>query len=333
MIIVKTPFRMSFLGGGTDMAEFYEKYGGAVLSTTFDKYCYHIMRYYPPFFEHKGKLTYSIIEKFNYPEEINHPTVREALKEYGLKDVQITYDADLPARSGLGTSSAFAVGLLNGIHSMRGEFVDKMTLAKEAIHLERDLCKEAGGIQDQLACSFGGLNKYTFDASGIDVSPIVMSARRKAAFCDHLLLFFTGFVRNSFKIAEKQIENIHNKLDRLHEMVKLVDEGVNILSGKGDICEFGKLLDYTWQIKRSLAEGISNDFLDNIYKRSRQAGALGGKILGAGGGGFILLFVEPEYQYQVIEELQELRHVPFNFEHSGTKVIYYKAEDRLREVK
>lgn len=330
MLIVKTPFRMSFLGGGTDIKRYYEKYGGAVLSTTFDKYCYHTIRYYPPFFKSKGKLTYSKIEMFNVPDEIEHPAVREALKAFGISDIQITYDADLPARSGLGTSSAFAVGLLNGIHSLRGEYVDKMTLAMQAIHLERDICHEAGGVQDQLACSFGGLNKMTFGADGIDVAPVIMDGKRKKNFCDSLVLFFTGFVRFSAKIAQAQIENVDNEIEERKEMTRLVDDGIGILSGIGDINEFGRLLDYTWKLKKSLAAGVSNDDIDNIYKRAKKAGAIGGKLLGAGGGGFMLFFVPSDHRQNVINELSDLVHVPFEFEHDGTRVIYYKQEDRMR---
>lgn len=326
MLIVKTPFRMSFFGGGTDVADYYESYGGAVLSTTFDKYCYHTIRYYPPFFEHSGRATYSRIEEFNSPEEIKHPAIREALKKFGLNNVHIVYDADLPARSGLGTSSAFSVGLLNGIHSLRGEFVDKMSLAKEAIHLERVLCKEAGGVQDQLACSFGGLNKITFGVDGFDVTPVIMPRRRKELLSDSLMLFFTGFVRFSAQILKEQISNTAKKLEELHQMAALVEEGLKILTGRGELNEFGRLLDYTWKLKRSLASGISNESLDEIYSVAQKAGAIGGKILGAGGGGFILLFVEPEKQPSVLQALKNLRHVPFDFETGGTRVIYYKDE-------
>ncbi len=329
MLIVKTPFRMSFLGGGTDMEDYYKEYGGAVLATTFDKYCYHIMRYFPPFFKHRGRLTYSKIEDFNSFDDIGHPAVREALRKYNMSDVQITYDADLPARSGLGTSSAFAVGLLNGIHSLRGEFVDKMNLALEAIHLERVLCNEEGGVQDQIECSFGGLNRMSFRADGFDVSPVIMSNKRQKEFSDRLLLFFTGFVRFSGKIAHEQIGNIQQKLKQLHEMVGLVDEGVNILTGQGSLTEFGKLLDYTWSLKRSLASSISNDELDAIYTKAKKAGAIGGKLLGAGGGGFMVFMVEPDKQTRVIEAMNGLLHVPFQFERGGTKVIYYREDEKM----
>ena len=326
MLIVKTPFRMSFFGGGTDIAEYYEKYGGAVLSTTFDKYCYHTIRYYPPFFEYSGKVIYSRIEEYDSPTEIKHPTVREALKKFGINNVEIIYDADLPARSGLGTSSAFSVGLLNGIHSLRGEFIDKMTLAKEAIYLERVLCKEAGGVQDQLACSFGGLNKISFGADGFEVTPVIMPQARKKLLSDSLLLFFTGFVRFSSKIMAEQISNTEKKLDQLHQMAALVDDGISILTGSGDINEFGRLLDHTWKLKRSLAGGISNDSLDEIYLTAQKAGAIGGKILGAGGGRFMMFYVEPDKQPGVLKALKNLRHIPFEFETGGTKVVYYKDE-------
>ena len=329
MLISKTPFRMSFFGGGTDVKEHYEQYGGAVLSTTFDKYCYIIMRYCPPFFKYRGKLSYRKTEEFTNPEEIEHPVVREVLKKYGINDLQIVYDADLPARSGLGTSSAFSVGLLNALHSIRGEFIDKMSLAKEAIHVERVLCKEAGGVQDQLACSFGGLNKYTFNRDGFDVMPIIMPRERKNLLNESLLLFFTGFVRYSADILKDQVKNTKSKTQQLNEMHKLVDEGVKILTSKDDLDDFGRLLDYTWQLKKSLSGRISNNALDEIYDKAKNAGALGGKVLGAGGGGFILFFVNPEKRQNVIQALHPLTHVPFNFETGGTRVIYYKYEDRI----
>ena len=326
MLISKTPFRMSFFGGGTDVKEYYEEYGGAVLSTTFDKYCYVVMRYNPPFFKYKGILSYSKTETFDNPEEIEHPVVREILKKYKINDLQIMYNADLPARSGLGSSSAFSVGVLNALHSMRGEFIDKMSLAKEAVYVERVLCKEAGGVQDQLACSFGGLNKYTFDRDNFDVTPIIMSRERKNLLNDSLLLFFTGFVRYSAEILKDQVSNTKNKTQQLHEMLKLVDEGVNVLTGKGDLNDFGRLLDYTWQLKKTLSSRISNSGLDEIYDKAKKAGALGGKVLGAGGGGFVIFFVSPDKRKNVIQALYPLMNVPFEFEKGGTRVIYYKHE-------
>lgn len=329
MIIAKTPFRMSFFGGGTDVKEYYEQYGGSVLSTTFDKYVYVIMRYCPPFFEYSGRLTYSKNEEFNSPEEIEHPVVREILKKYRINNLQISYDADLPARSGLGSSSAFSVGLLNALHSIRGEFIDKMSLAEEAIHVERVLCKEAGGVQDQLACSFGGLNKFTFNRDGFDVTPIIMTREKKNLLNDSLLLFFTGFVRYSADILKDQVKNTKNKTQQLNEMRKLVDDGVKILMSDNDLDDFGRLLDYTWQLKKTLSGRISNNELDEIYDRARNAGALGGKVLGAGGGGFVLFFVNPDKRQRVIRALRPLMYVPFKFETGGTRVIYYKYEDAI----
>ena len=286
MLIVRTPFRISFFGGGTDVKEYYEEHGGAVLSTTFDKYCYLTMRHLPPFFDYVGKLTYSKTETFNKAEEIEHPAVREALKGDAMIDIHIVHDADLPARSGLGTSSAFAVGLLNGLHAMRGELVDKMTLAREAIELERVKCREAGGVQDQLACAFGGLNKMIFTSKGFEVIPIPLLKERKEKFCSQLLLFFTGFTRKSSELLARQISNTKNKLRELGEMVHLVDDGLKaLMASDDDFKEFGRLLDHAWQLKRSLAKGITNDSMDIIYSKARKAGALGGKLLGGGGGG------------------------------------------------
>ena len=280
-------------------------------------------------------MTYSKIEKFNEPSEIDHPAVREALRDLNMTDLNINYDADLPARSGLGTSSAFAVGLLNGLHVMRGELVDKMTLAKEAIELERVKCREAGGVQDQLACAFGGLNKMVFTSKGYEVIPLPMLRERKEQFCNQLLLFFTGFTRKSSTLLERQIANTKNKLRELDEMASLVDDGVKVLLRNNDtdnFKEFGLLLDHTWKIKRSLTSGISNDGLDAIYEKAKNAGAIGGKILGGGGGGFFLFMVEPDARKNVIEALGDLPHVPFKLEDEGSKVIYFQSESRLKEA-
>lgn len=325
MLIVQTPFRMSFFGGGTDMKEYYEEYGGSVISTTFDKFCYHNLRYYPPFFENSNQFTYSKIERFNSYNEVEHPAVRETLKYLDIKNIQINYDADLPARSGLGTSSSFEVGLLNGLHALRGEFVDKLSLAKEAIYVERELCGEKGGVQDQLAVSIGGLNKYTFNSDGLYYSPIVISKERKQELCDNLLLFFTGFTRFSSEIAKEQISNTDKKLKELHEIKKLVDEAETILTSDVNLDEFGKLLDYTWKLKKTLANSITNSDIDNLYDNIIKNGAIGGKLLGAGGGGFLLVYAPKEKHEYIIENIK-LLHIPFEFESSGTKVLYYKPE-------
>lgn len=315
---------MSFFGGGTDIPEYYEEFGGKVLSTTFDKYCYHTVRYFPQFFPYKNQFTYSKIERFEKADEVEHPAVREILKYLDMDKIQITYDADLPARSGLGTSSSFTVGLLNGLHSLRGEFVDKMTLAKEAIYVERTLCKEEGGVQDQLAASFGGLNKMCFTGDGFEVIPVVIKAQRKKQLNENLMLFFTGFVRYSGDVMCEQVKKAKKNARDLAEMVKMVDEGERILTSNGDLNDFGRLIDYGWQLKRSLASNVTNDTIDALYDKAKAAGAIGGKLLGAGAGGFILLYVEPEKQDRVREALSELMCIPFEFENSGTKVIYYK---------
>lgn len=325
MLIVQTPMRMSFFGGGTDMKEYYEKYGGSVISTTFDKYCYHNIRRYPPFFEHKSQFRYSKIEKFNNSSEVEHPALRETLKYLDIENIQITYDADLPARSGLGTSSSFEVGLLNGLHSLKGEFIDKMTLAKEAIYVERELCKEEGGVQDQLAVSIGGFNKYTFTADGFDYRPIIISKERKQELCDNLLLFFTGFTRFSSEIAKEQISNTENKLSELHQIRQIVDEAEKILTEEKNLDEFGRLLDYTWRLKKTLAKSISNSNIDHLYDNILKFGGIGGKLLGAGGGGFLLIYAHKENHKEIIEK-SGLLNIPFEFESGGTKVLYYKPE-------
>ena len=329
MIITRTPFRMSFFGGGTDMASFYEENGGAVLSTTFDKYCYVNIRHLPRFFDYRTHLTYSQTEYVNNYEEINHPLIREAMRFLNIHDIRLLYDADLPARTGLGTSSSFAVGLLNSFYALKGKRVDKRRLADEAIHLERELCREAGGIQDQIAAAFGGLNRIDMDRHGYTVSPIVISNQRKKELCDHLMLFFTGFTRFSADIQKKTEQSIDKKTQQLREMKQMVDQAEDILTSKTSLDEFGRLLHYSWTLKRGLSSGISTGAIDDIYAKARAAGALGGKLLGAGGGGFLLFYVKPEKQAQVMQELQDLLYVPFEFEDAGTQVVYYKAEDYL----
>jgi D-glycero-alpha-D-manno-heptose-7-phosphate kinase len=322
MLISRTPFRISFLGGGTDFELYFKEYGGSVLSTSIDKHCYITIRQLPALFDYKNQFTYSRIERFNSPDEVEHPVVREALKYIKTDHVQINYDADLPARSGLGTSSSFAVGLLNGLHYYRNETVDKMSLAKEAIYLEQKLCREAGGMQDQLAVTFGGLNRINFSADGYEVLPVDISVTRKEDFNKHLMLFFTGFTHLSSEIALDQSKNISSRLQELHEMKSLVDDGVKILSGTGDINEFGRLLNWNWKLKRTLSGKITNTYVDEAYTKAFNAGAIGGKLLGAGGGGFMLFFVEPDKREQVKNALTGLLYEPFKFEQEGTKIFY-----------
>lgn len=327
MIITRTPFRMSFFGGGTDIKTFYEEHGGAILSTTFDKYCYVNVRHLPRFFDYRTLLTYSKNEQVNSTDDVEHPLIRNAMKYLDMRDIRMFYDADLPARTGLGTSSSFAVGLLNAFYSLKGKRADHRKLADDAIYVERVLCNEAGGIQDQIAAAYGGFNRIDMDAKGYVVNPVIMSNERKKALNENLMLFFTGFTRFSADIQKNTKKAINDKTQQLLEMKKLVDDAENILTSKQSISEFGRLLDYTWQLKRGLASGISTDVIDDIYVTAKKAGALGGKLLGAGGGGFLLFYVEKDEQPHFKKQMGNFLHVPFSFEDQGSRVIYYKAED------
>ncbi len=326
MIITKTPFRMSFFGGGTDFPAYYNEHGGAVISTTFDKYCMVSVGHLPRFFDYTNQLTYSKIERTKTVDEIEHPAVRNAMKYLDMHELRIDYEADLPARSGLGTSSSFAVGMLNAFYALKGKYVDKKKLAEDAIYLERVLCNERGGVQDQIAASYGGFNRIDFYEGGFTVSPIIISPERKRKLNENLMLFFTGFSRFAGAIASVQEKNISRKQAELGEMHNLVNEAEQILVSGENLDEFGKLLGYTWSLKREMADIISNDAIDALYKRAIDAGALGGKLLGAGGGGFILLYVEKDKQKTVRNVLDDFRYIPFEFENEGTKIIYYQAE-------
>ena len=332
MIITKTPFRMSFFGGGTDLKEFYEKHEGAVLSSTFDKYCYVTVRHLPRFFDYKNQITYSRIERVPGVDAIEHPLVRNAMKYLDMHELIVTYDADLPARTGLGTSSSFAVGLLNAFHCLKGKRKDKQTLADEAIYGERVLCNESGGLQDQVAASFGGLNRIDFKADGYSVTPIEISEQRKKALNDSLLLYFTGFSRFSADIQDDTKKNIGNNTDTLLRMKAMVDEAETILKDETrDLDDFGRLLDESWRLKRTTGSKISNSQIDSIYEKALRSGALGGKLLGAGGGGFMLFYVPQERQEAFRKEFLELLPVPFRFENEGTTVIYYVPEEYEQE--
>lgn len=327
MIITKTPFRMSFFGGGTDVKEFYEKYGGSVISTTFDKYVYVTVRHLPRFFTYKNQVTYSKIERTNTVEEIEHPMVRNAMKLLDMRELIINYDADLPARTGLGSSSSFAVGLLNAFYCLKGKYVDKKRLADDAIHVERTMCNEYGGIQDQIAASYGGLNRINFTHDGYEVKPIIVSPERKEKLNDNLMFFFTGFTRFSFEIQEDTKKNSNSNVDTLLRMRQMVDEAEEILVDKNrNLDDFGKLLNESWNLKKTMGDKISTKEIDNIYDKAISAGALGGKLLGAGGGGFIVLYVPKAKQNNVKETLKKLLYVPFKFENTGTEVIYYSPE-------
>lgn len=327
MIITKTPFRMSFFGGGTDMPEFFREHGGAVLSATFDKYCYVTVRHLPPFFDYTTELVYSKIERVNDIAAMEHPLVRNAMRYLDMHELRVNYESDLPARSGLGTSSSFAVGMLNAFYALKGKYADKKKLADDAIYLERVLCAEKGGWQDQIAASFGGFNRINFSGDGYDVQKVIISPERKKALNDNLLLFFTGFKRFSSDIQSSTMQSIGDKTAQLKEMLSLVGVAQNILTDKTkDLDDFGRLLDTTWKLKRSTGAKISNGSIDELYERAVRAGALGGKLLGAGGGGFLLFYVTPGRRESVLKELNCLLHVPFGFEEGGTRVIYYTPE-------
>lgn len=317
---------MSFFGGGTDFPGFYEQHGGAVISSTFDKYCYVTVRHLPRFFEYTTQLVYAKMEFVSSSEEIEHPAIREAMKLLDMHELRIAYDADLPARSGLGTSSSFAVGLLNAFYALKGKYVDKQKLADQAIYLERTLCNESGGVQDQIAAAFGGLNRINFDAEGYTVEPIIISPERKKQLNDNLLLFFTGFSRFSSDIQKGTESALRDKTKELLEMLSLVDEAQNILTSRCDLNEFGRLLNHTWELKRGIAKKISTNAIDELYTNALSAGALGGKLLGAGGGGFLLFYVEKEKQVAVKKAMENLLFVPFEFENGGARVIHYSPE-------
>lgn len=325
MVITQAPFRMSFFGGGTDFPAFYEKYGGKVISSSIDKYCYVHIRHLPPFFEYNNEITYSKRERVVSTDEIEHPAIREAMRFLDMRELTLTYDADLPARSGLGTSSSFAAAMLLGFYALKGKYVDKKRLAQEAIYLERELCGESGGVQDQIAAAYGGLNKITFSKDGFEVNPIVISNERKDRLNDHLMLFFTGFSRFSFTIQQEHEKAIKTKEQQLLEMLSLVDQAETILTG-GDLDEFGRLLDYTWKLKRGVNSAVSTSQIDQAYATAVKAGALGGKLLGAGGGGFLLLYVQPDKQEQVRKALCDLKEIPFQFETGGARILYYASE-------
>lgn len=329
MIITKTPFRMSFFGGGTDMESFFREYGGAVLSTTFDKYCYVNVRHLPRFFDWKNELSYSKTERVVDIDNIEHPAIREAMKMLDMREIRLMYEADLPARSGLGTSSSFAVGMLNAFYCLKGKYADKKKLADEAIYLERELCQEAGGWQDQIAAAFGGMNRIEFNKDGTyDVRPIIIHPDRKKQLNNNLLMFFTGFTRLSSEMQKVNAIGYAEKIKQLQQMYSLVDDAEAVLEDKhSDIDDFGRLLDKTWRLKRQTGRAITTNGIDALYEKGITAGALGGKLLGAGGGGFLVFYVQPEKRESVMQAMKDLLYVPFCFEDSGTQVVHYTPEN------
>lgn len=327
MIITRTPFRISFFGGGTDYPAWFQEHGGAVLAATIDKYCYISCRFLPPFFEHKHRIVYSRIENVARIEEIIHPAVRAILGWADCKKgLEIHHDGDLPARSGLGSSSSFTVGLVHALAALEGKYISKDKLAENAIHIEQKIIKEAVGSQDQISAAFGGFNRIEFNRNEtFQVTPVVLTKDRMREFSSHLMLFFTGFSRFAAEVAQSKIENFKNRTMELKLMREMVDESLSILQNRAvPIEEIGKLLHQSWEYKRSLSGKVSTPEIDHIYEEARRGGATGGKILGAGGGGFLLLFVKPELQPQVRERLKNLIHVPFEFDDSGSKVVLYQ---------
>ena len=327
MIITKTPFRMSFFGGGTDMPAYFNEYGGSVLSTTFDKYCYVNVRHLPRFFDYTTEVCYSRIERVTDVSAIEHPAVRNAMRMLDMHELRIAYEADLPARTGLGTSSSFAVGLLNAFYCLKGKYADKRRLADDAIYLERTLCGEAGGWQDQIAASFGGFNRINFRADGYEVLPVVLAPERKRQLNRNLLMFFTGFTRFSSEVQKANAADGRDKTAQLKEMLALVDDAERILTDRhAALDDFGRLIKHTWKLKRQTGAAVSTSRIDELYAKGVAAGALGGKLLGAGGGGFLVFYVQPDRQDAVRWAMRELLQIPFAFEDGGTRVVYYAPE-------
>ncbi len=332
MIITRTPLRISFFGGGTDLPDFYRKYGGEVISTTIDKYLYITCRHMPPFWEYKHRFVYGSNTEFvSELDKIDHPAIRETLRflniDYG---VDMHYNTDIPARSGIGSSSSFTVGLLNALNGLNGRIKSKYELMKDSIYVEQEMIKEPVGSQDQTAAAYGGFNHIIFRQDGeIEVHPVTISKERVSMLNKHLLLVFTGFQRYSKNIEKKKIDNIENNIDNLLDMKRYVRESVEILNSQDDICEFGALLNETWRKKKALSDNVSDKRIDALYNTGMKHGAVGGKLLGAGGGGFMLFFVKPENRNYLKSAIHDFLRVPFSFENSGSQVIYYRPEDEI----
>ena len=329
MIITRTPLRISFFGGGTDLPDHYRKNGGQVLSTTIDKYQYITCRKLCPWWEHKHQFRYgSAYEEVNEIDEIKHPSIRETLRyfdiDYGL---DLHYNTDIPARSGMGSSSAFTVGLVNALYGLGGKMASKRTLAYDAIHIEQDFIGEAVGSQDQIAAAFGGLNHIIFKKDGgFFVRPVPIRAERKRALEKSLVLIFTGFQRFATDIEKDKLENIRTNERSLMMLSDITEKGLEILLSDRDLREFGQLMNEAWKLKKTLSNKVSTGTIDEIYRTGMENGALGGKLLGAGGGGFMLFYCEPSEQKRLVEALNGYIRIPFRFEENGSQVIYYREE-------
>ncbi len=334
MMISRTPFRISFFGGGTDYPAWYRKHGGSVLVTTIDKYCYLSCRYYPPFFEHKFRLVYIQSENCRSVDEISHPAVREILRYLKWdRGLEIHHVGDLPARGGMGSSSSFTVGLLHALYAMQGKMLSKKQLAMESIYIEQEMLRETVGSQDQVSTAYGGLNNIIFQETGeIVVKPVTLSRERIHELETHLMLFYTGIKRTASNVAQSYVNHIEEKERQMHAMIEMVNEGIEILNSNRDIIDFGRLLHEAWKVKCSFSDRVSNSSVDEIYTKAVSAGAIGGKIAGAGGGGFMVLFVPPERREQVREGLKNLVHVPFRLEGHGSQIIFYDPEEDFSGV-
>jgi D-glycero-alpha-D-manno-heptose-7-phosphate kinase len=329
MVITSTPLRISFFGGGTDYPVWYREHGGSVLATTINKCCYITCRRLPPFFEHHSRISYSKVENVRRNDAIEHPSVRACLQFLGIDEgLEIHHVADLPARTGLGTSSAFTVGLLLGLYALQDKMRDKQALAADAIHVEQDLIGEVVGAQDQVSAAHGGFNRINFHTdNSIDVKRVLTPPSRLTELQDHLALYFTGFARTASEIAEEQVRMTPQRKNELKHMLQLVDQAEAVVTGSGPLAEFGRLLHESWQIKRSLTQKVTNCSIDEIYEAGLGAGALGGKLLGAGGGGFMLFYVVPERRQALRERLKKLLCVPFSFSNKGSSVVVYELDE------
>ena len=329
MIISRTPFRISFFGGGTDYPAWYREHGGAVLAATINKYCYLTCRYLPPFFEHRTRVVYSKMEMVHSIDEIQHPSARETLRHLKIdRGIEIHHDGDLPGRSGMGSSSAFTVGLLHALYALKGEVIGKRQLAAEAIHVEQDILKETVGSQDQVSTAYGGVNKINFMQNGdFSVHPMTLLPERLEELNSHLMLFYTGIKRTASNVASSYVTGMAERKSLLGRLHECVDKSCEILNGKQDLIPFGELLHQSWQAKRELSDKVSNAQVDSVYDEARAAGAIGGKLLGAGGGGFLLLFAPPERHVKIRKQFNKLIQVPFEFEFAGSQVIFYDLEE------
>jgi D-glycero-alpha-D-manno-heptose-7-phosphate kinase len=324
MIVSRTPFRISFFGGGTDYPAWYRRHGGAVLATTIDKYCYLTCRHLPPFFEHKYRVVYSNIDTCQTIDEIRHPAARAVIRYLGIqRGLEIHHDGDLPARSGMGSSSAFTVGLLHALHVLQARTPDKHQLATESVHIEQEMLKETVGSQDQVMAAYGGLNHVLFRTDGeVTIQPVTLPPSRLADLNDHLMLFYTGIKRTASDVADSFVKDIDARERQLEALGALVDAGLAILKSGDDLAGFGQLLHEAWAVKRNLSSAVTNPEVNEIYHQAREAGALGGKLTGAGGGGFMLLFVPPGRQASVRQRLHRLLQVPFTCEFNGSQIIF-----------